>query len=190
MTRFTPSKHFVYLGIVAVVLGLMSAWVAWQWSPAIVPATLFFASALFLFWLSLHPVIELTDRDLAIGGRIVSWSSITHIETTGWLTPLVMKLSVEKGRKILLIYAGDLESSGRLKDMICHCAPHATLDGAPQRKRQATLAMRNGATAEIEKHAILTQEDEAEVERMFQRLREVGHLESGSGEGERSPEDR
>jgi hypothetical protein len=155
-----------------------------------VPAALFFASALFLFWLSLHPVIELTDRELTIGKRALAWSSITRIETTGWLTPLVMRLVTEDGRKLLLLYAGDLESAGRLKDMICRCAPHALLDGVPQRKRQAVLAVRNGATEEVERHAILTQEDEAEVERMFQRLREVGHLEPGSGEPKRSPEER
>ncbi|WP_031495165.1 DUF3093 family protein [Bryobacter aggregatus] len=185
MTRFAPSKHFVYMGLVAVLLGLMSAWVGWQWTPAIVPAALFFASALFLFWLSLHPVIEITDRELAIGRRVIPWSSITRIETTGWLTPLVLKLTVETGRKIVLLYAGDLESSGRLKEMVCNCAPHALLDGMPQGKRQATIVVRNGSTAEVEKHAILTLEDEAEVERMFQRLREVGHLDPT-----RTPEDR
>jgi hypothetical protein len=190
MTRFTPSKHFVYMALVAILLGLMSAWVAWQWSPAIVPAALFFASALFLFWLSLHPVIEVSDRELMIGNRAIPWSSILNIETTGWLTPLVLKLHLESGRRVILIYAGDLESSGRLKDMISHCAPHASLDGSPQRKRQAVLAVRNAKSAELERHPILTQEDEAEVERMFQRLREVGHLEPGANDPGPPPEDR
>lgn len=190
MTRFTPSKHFVYMALVAILLGLMSAWVAWQWSPAIVPAALFFASALFLFWLSLHPVIEVSDRELLIGNRAIPWSSIVNIETTGWLTPLVMKLHLESGRRVVLIYAGDLESSGRLKDMISHCAPHASLDGAPQRKRHAVLAVRNSKSTELERHPILTQEDEAEVERMFQRLREVGHLEPGANDPGQTPEGR
>lgn len=190
MTRFAPSKHFVYMGIVAVVLGLMSGWVAWQWSPAVVPAALFFGSALFLFWLSLNPVIEVTDRELAIGTKVIPWSSITKIETTGWLTPLVIKLTTDAGRKVVIVFAGDLESSGRLKEMICNCAPHAMLDGAPQRQRQAIIAVRNGKTAEMERHPILTLEDEAEVERMFQRLREVGNLDQGGGDSVRSPEDR
>lgn len=177
------------MGIVAVLLGLMSAWVAWQWSPAIVPATLFFASSLLLFWLSVHPVIEVTDRELAIGNKVIPWSSITQIETTSWLTPLVMKLTVNKKRRILLIFAGDLESSGRLREMVCNCAPHALLDGSPQRQRQAIIAVRNGTTSELERHPILTLEDEAEVERMFQRLREVGHLDQSGGDGLRSPED-
>ncbi len=184
MTRFAPSKHFVYMGFVAVLLGLMSGWVGWQWRPAIVPAVIFLASAAFLFWLSLQPTIEVTDRELAIGTRIVPWSAITRIETTGWLTPLVLKLDLEGGRRILLVYAGDLESSGRLKEVVCECAPHAMLDGQPQGQRQATIVVRRGSSAEVEKHAILTMEDEAEVERMFQRLREVGHLDPI-----RSPED-
>jgi len=190
MTRFAPSKHFLYMGIVAVVLGLMSGWVAWQWLPAVVPAGLFFSSAAFVFWLSLHPVIEVTDRELAIGNRIIPWSSITGIETTGWLTPLILKLVVDKSRKVWLVYAGDLESSGRLKELVCSCAPHALLNGAPQRQRQAIIAVRNGATAELERHPILTLDDEAEVERMFQRLREVGHLDQSGGDSLRTPEDR
>ncbi|MFN7543156.1 MAG: hypothetical protein ACK5TN_10225 [Acidobacteriota bacterium] len=178
MTRFAPSKHFVYMAVIAVLLGLMCAYVGWHWAPAFVPATLFFATALALLWLSFHPIIELTDCELLLGNRAVSWSSITDIRTTGWLTPLVLKLHLESGPSITLIFAGDLESSGRLKDMICQCAPHALLNGLPQRQRQAVLAVRNGATAEFERHPILTPQDEAEVERMFQRLREVGHLDA------------
>jgi len=190
VTRFAPSKHFLYMGFVAIMLGLMSGWVAWQWNPAFIPTVLFFSSALLLFWLSLHPVIEVTDRELLIGGKVVVWSSITKIETTGWLTPLVMKLTVENDRRVLIVFAGDLESSGRLKDLICNCAPHALLDGVPQRKRQAIIAVRNGTTSELERHPILTMEDEAAVERMFQRLREVGHLDQSGGDSLRSPEDR
>jgi hypothetical protein len=178
MTRFEPSRHFVYTGLVALLLGLMSAWVAWQWTPAVVPATLFFVSSGFLFWLSLHPPIELNDRELAIGNRIIPWSAITHIESTGWLTPLVMKLKTENGRWVLLIFAGDLERSGRLKEGICACAPHALLDKQPQRQRQATITVRNGKSEQIVRYPLLTVEDEAEVERLFQRLREIGHLDS------------
>jgi hypothetical protein len=186
MTRFAPSKHFVYMGIIALLLGLMSAWVAWQWLPAIVPAVLFFASAAFLVWLSLHPVIEVTDREIAIGRKLIPWSSITRIDSTGWLTPLVLRLTMENGRSETMIFAGDFESSARLKETVCACAPHALLDGQPQRQRQAILAVRNGRTAELERHPILTLEDEAEVERMVQRLRELGTLDSASP-GKSSP---
>jgi hypothetical protein len=182
MTRFAPSKHFVYMAVIAVLLGLMSAYVGWRWTPALVPASLFFTTALLLIWLSFNPIVELTDCELIIGKRFVPWSSITNIRTTAWLTPLVLKITIDSGRTLTLVFAGDLESSGRLKDMICQCAPHALLNGVPQRQRQAILAVRNGATAELERHPILTQQDEAEVERMFQRLREVGHLDGPNKE--------
>jgi hypothetical protein len=178
MTRFSPSKHFVYMGMVAIVLGLMSAWVAWQWTPALVPAVLFFGSAFLLLWLSLHPVIEVTDREIAIGRKLIPWSSITRIDSTGWLTPLVLRLTMESGRKETLVFAGDLEAAGRLKETVCACAPHALLDGQPQRQRQAVLAVRNGRTSEMERHPLLTLEDEVEVERMVQRLREMGSLDA------------
>lgn len=185
MTRFAPSKQFVYMGVVAFILGLMSAWVAWQWLPAVVPAVLFFASSGFLFWLNFNPIIEATDRELLIGRHAIQWSSITRIDSTSWVTPLVLKLTTETGNRKVLIYAGDLESSGRLKEIICNCAPHALLDGQPQRRRQAMIAVRNGRTAKVERHPFLTANDEAEVERMVQRLREVGSLDPGN-----SPEDK
>jgi hypothetical protein len=178
LTRYEPSRQFLYTGLVALLLGLMSTWVAWQWTPAVVPTVLFFAAGLFLLWLSTHPAIELNDRELSIGSRIIPWSAITHIESTGWLTPMVMKLKMENGRWILLIYAGDLENSGRLKETICACAPHALLDQQPQRQRQATISVKNGKSEQIVRYPLLTVEDEAEVERLFQRLKEIGHLDS------------
>lgn len=178
MTRFEPSRHFAYTGLVALLLGLLSGFVAWHWTPAVVPTALFAAAATFLFWLSMQPAIELHDGELAVGNRVIPWSSITHIESTGWLTPMLIKLKTENGRWSLLVFAGDLETCSRLKESICACAPHALLDGSPQRKRQATLTVKDGNTEQIVRYPLLTVEDEAEVERLFQRLREIGHLDS------------
>lgn len=173
------------MGLVALALGCMSGWVAWKWLPAAIPAALFLATAGLLFWLSLRPSIEVTDRGITIAKRFLAWSSIVRISTTSWLTPLVIYLTVEDGRQILVIYPGDLEGSNRLREIIAACAPHALLDGQPQRKRQAVLSVRNGKTEKMESYALLSASDEAEVERMFQRLREVGDLDS-----QRSPEEK
>lgn len=178
------------MGCVALVLGAMSGWVAWQWWPASIPSALFVFSALFLFWIGAHSPIEVTDREITVGRHSVAWSSITRIETTGWLTPLVLRLTMDSGKRLHVVYAGDLESSGRLKEIVCQCAPHALLDGQPQRQRQATIAVRNGRTEKLEKYPLLTAKDEAEVERMFQRLREVGHLDPQRSAPNSSPEDQ
>jgi hypothetical protein len=172
------------MGSVALILGAMSAWVAYQWMPAWIPASLFFFTALSLFWLHFRPAIEVTDREISIGQRSFAWSSITKIQTTGWLTPLVLRLTMDDGSKAVLIYPGDLESSSRLREIVTSCAPHALLDGQPQRKRQATIAVRDNKNERTERYPLLTREDEAEVERMFQRLREVGNLDSQSSSSE------
>ncbi len=166
------------MGTVALLLGLMSGWVAWKWWPAIIPASLFLATAALLYWLNFRPAIEVTDRELIFGKYAIPWSSITRIETTGWLTPLVVKLTTEDNSRFTIIYPGDLESAGRLKEIIAACAPHALLDGHPQRKRQATITVRNSKNEKIEHYPLLSANDEAEVERLFQRLREVGNLDS------------
>lgn len=184
MNRFASSRHFLYMGSVALLLGSMSGWVAYQWLPALIPATLFLFTALLLFWLNFQPAIEVTDREITIGKRTIRWSAITKIQTTGWLTPLVLRLTTEDGQKVMLIYPGDLESSSRLREIVTSCAPHALLDGQPQRKRQATIAVRDSRNERLERYPLLTLEDEAEVERMFQRLREVGNLDSQSSSSE------
>jgi len=172
------------MGSVALILGAMSGWVGYQWLPAVVPASLFICTALLLFWLNFRPAIEVTDRELTIGKRVIPWSSIIKIQTTGWLTPLVLRLTMEGGGKALLIYPGDLESSSRLREIVTSCAPHALLDGQPQRKRQAIIAVRDSKNERLERYPLLTLEDEAEVERMVQRLREVGNLDSQSSSSE------
>jgi hypothetical protein len=178
VNRFVTSRHFLYMGFVAVALGAMSSWVAWKWLPAALPASLFVVTAALLFWLSARPVIEVTDRALTIGKRTFPWSSITRIQSTGWLTPLILRLTTDSKKSLLLVYPGDLESSGRLREIIMSCAPHALVDGQPQRKRQAVLSMKNTKSDKLENYELLSAEDEAEVERMFQRLREVGDLDS------------
>ena len=82
MTCYSPSRHYLSAGLVAVVLAVFSGWVAVQWAPAWVAAVLFIASASILLVLALQPAIEVYEHHLALGKKIIPWSDIRRLGRT------------------------------------------------------------------------------------------------------------
>jgi hypothetical protein len=94
MTRYLPAKHYLWLGAVAVVFAGTCAWFAGTISLAYVPASLFLLTAGFLFAMALRPAIEIHEGYLSIGKRIVPWMDIRRLDRTGWLSPLIVRVTL------------------------------------------------------------------------------------------------
>jgi hypothetical protein len=188
----------VSLTLFAVGGTLFSAWNALRWDPSWIAAALFGLSALVLAAVTIRPVIEIYETHLAIGRRIIPWRDIRRVDQTGWNTPLVVILSLQGGQRIHLLHAGDLDSSTSLLRHLRRFSREALLDGVPYRefwgelaavarssevatKAPPELADDKDAEAPV-RYPILRSEDEEEVERLFQRLKSVGHLESKSSD--------
>lgn len=175
MTRYIPSRSYAILAAIALALGGLSTWIAFRWLPAAVPAGLFLATSGLNFYLALRPAIELGARTIIVGDKEFLWSEIGRIERTGWVSPLVVRLIFKEGGQLLLIYPGALEGSRRLADDLMR-----RLSRSRENAHQPAMAQR--ALAHVpndgERRPLLTAEDEADVERLFQRLKSVGHLES------------
>ncbi len=172
MTRYLPSRNYLHLGLLAIVLGFISVWVALTWLPAGVAAVLFFATAAINFFLFTRDAIEMGPDTLVLGDREYLWSEVARIEKTGWVSPLVVWIHLKDGRRELLIYPGALDGSRRLSD---------DLQRRLSRQRESAQLRAVGAAAGGSKRRrtpFLNAADEAEVERLFQRLKSVGHLES------------
>jgi hypothetical protein len=197
LARFTSSRVYVSLTLFAVGGVLFSAWNALRWPPSWIAAGLFAVSALVLAAVTIRPVIEIYETHLAIGRRTISWRDVRRVDQTGWNTPLVVILTLRDGQRIHLLYSGDLDSSNSLLRHLRRFSREALLDGIPYREFWGELAAitRSGETAKslpaepAEKNAsvpvrypVLRSEDEEEVERLFQRLKSVGHLESKSSD--------
>src|SRR5437899_2613649 len=110
MTRYLPVRHYVWFGLTAVALGLMSAWMGLAWPPAFLPAGLFFLTALLLLVMAFRPAIEVHEGYLSVGKRIVPWMDIRRLDRTGWISPLIVRITLFDDSRLTLIYPGDLDT--------------------------------------------------------------------------------
>jgi hypothetical protein len=67
VARFTPSRRYFSLALIAVGGALLSAWTGWRWQPAWIAAVLFGVSAPALLLLALRPKIEIHETHLLVG---------------------------------------------------------------------------------------------------------------------------
>ncbi|MDW8131431.1 MAG: hypothetical protein RMI94_12850 [Bryobacterales bacterium] len=177
MTRYAPSRQYLKAGLAALAFAAFSALCGVNWPPAFVPSALLLASALVLLYLASQPAIEITERHLAIGRRLIRWSDIRRVDRTGWISPLVVQLTLADDRRILLIYPGDQDSAASLLRQLRRMAREALIDGIPYKQYWGESAppKADRRTAPARFH-LLRPEDEAEVERLYRRLKSVGHL--------------
>jgi hypothetical protein len=195
LARFTSSRVYVSLTLFAVGGAVFSAWNALRWAPSWIAAALFALSALALAVVTIRPVIEIYETHLAVGPRVIPWRNVRRVDQTGWNTPLVVILTLHDGQRIHLLHSGDLDSSSGLLRHLRRFSREALLDGVPYREFWGELAAASRSSESAKKplpeatdkdasaplrYPVLRSEDEEEVERLFQRLKSVGHLESKS----------
>jgi len=178
MMRFGPSRTYLSAAAVALGLAAFSGWCARNWTPAAIPAALFVASAALVFYLGTRPVIEVRDSGLIIGSRRILWSEIRRVDQTGWISPLVVDLTLAGGERLRILYPGAVESCNHLLRVLQQNSTHALLNGVPYRQVWGEPMPRQGAPLQepAPRYRVLTEDDEAEVERLYQKLKTAGHL--------------
>jgi hypothetical protein len=166
-------------GWIALGLTAFSAWFATHWLPASIAAGLFLASATALFFLASRPPIEIHEAKLVVGQRAIPWGDIRRVDRTGWVSPLIVHLTTSDSERVTIVYPGDLDSANSLLRQLRRSAREALLDGVPHRRFWGEAAPGTGASRNLAspRYPILRPEDEAEVERLYQRLKTVGRLE-------------
>ena len=188
MTRYSPSRSYLTAGLMALALAAFSGWTALEWaSAATIPAVLFLLSAGLLLFLATRPPIEIREDKLVIGAHSVAWENIRRVDRTGWLSPLLVHLTLADDRRILLIYPGDLDSANSLLRHLRRSARYALIDGIPHDQfwGDETVEPAQAARLPSPKYRVLRKDDEAEVERLYQRLKTVGHLDSSNSSDEK-----
>lgn len=184
MSRYLPSRTYLYASLVAVALGVLSAAIALRFWAASGPAILFFITAAALFYFYRRPVIEVHPSHLAIGNERFPWNQIRQVNHTGWFAPLVLYLTTQDGRRLMLQYPGDLESATFLLREIRQMSQMALIDGVPHREfwrmenaaPEEQPAPASATRATRHRYPILAPGEEEEIERLYQRLKTVGHL--------------
>ena len=178
MVRYLPSRRYVLAGLVALVLGVFSGWCGLRWAPALIPAILFLFSAGLLVWLALRPAIEVYEDRLVIGSRIVLWEDVRRLDRTRWTCPLIVQLTLFDDTRLLLIYPGDPVSAPSLLRLMQCSAGEALIDGIPYSKfwEEAESSAEGRRKLPSPRYRLMPPEEEAEVERLYQRLKTVGHI--------------
>lgn len=175
--RYLPSKQYQFAGAAAMVLALVCAGFAVHWPLAWIPTGLFAMTGAFLLVLGFLPVIEIHESHLAVGSRIIAWDEIRRLDRTGFVSPLIVYLTLTNNRRTLLVYPGGLEASNMLLRQLRRMSREALIDGIPYRQFWGeTPAGTDRRNLPSPRYQLLRPQDEAEVERLYQRLKTVGHL--------------
>jgi hypothetical protein len=179
MTRYVPARHYVSFGCIALALAGFSGWLGMDWAPAFIPALLFLLSSALLFGMAARPPIEVHEGYLSIGKRVVPWMDVRRLDRTGWISPLVVKITLFDDSRITLVYPGDLDACNALLRQMRRLSRDATIDGVPYRQYWGEVSTPTSADPKQvppPRYRVLRPEDEAEVERLYQRLKTVGNL--------------
>jgi len=187
MTRYLPARYHLWFGVAAVALTGFSGWLGWSWPWAYIPAGLSLLTAAALFAMAFHPPIEVHDGYLSIGKRHIPWMDIRRLDRTGWISPLVLRLTLYDDTRFLLVYPRDLDSCNSLLRHLRRFASDALIDGIPYRQYWGELLAPGSERKQVPstRYRILRPEDEAEVERLYQRLKTVGNLDQKNSSDEK-----
>ncbi|MGI8742792.1 MAG: hypothetical protein ACR2NN_09520 [Bryobacteraceae bacterium] len=183
ITQYRASQYFRWAGFVALAIALFSAWVAFRWPYAWIAAGLSLASATAVFLVAFGPRIEIYESHLKIGNRGIPWAHIRRLDRR-FPVPLIVRLSLADKRRVLLIHAGDSDSCHSLLRQLRRNSREALIDGIPHKQFWGELPRQGlGGKQAGPPRPLLLPDDEAEVERLFQRLKSVGHIDpKGSSE--------
>ena len=187
MTRYLPARHYLSFGIVALALAAFSGWLGLDWTPAFIPAVLFLLSAGLLFAMAFRPAIEIHEGYLSIGKRVIPWMDIRRLDRTGWVSPLIVQITLFDDSKIALIYPGDLDSCNSLLRHLRRLSRDALIDGIPYRQYWGEMLTPAAEKKQFPspRYRLLRPEDEAEIERLYQRLKTVGNLDQKNSTDEK-----
>jgi hypothetical protein len=186
MTRYVPARHYISFGAVTLVLAGFCFWLGFTWTPAIAPAVLFFLTSALLIALALRPAIRVYDAHIEIGKRVIPWQDIQRVDRTGWISPLIVKLTLFDDESITVVYPGEVDCCKHVLRTIRQMATSAMIDGIPYRQYWGEmLGMNETRQLPPPRYRVLRPEDEEEVERLYFLLKTVGHIDPRNSGDER-----
>lgn len=188
---FCPWRLYARTGWGALACSLVCLLCGFRAPLAFVPAGLCVATAAALFWLARRPLIRIRHSQFNIGERAIAWREVREINRTRLLSPLVLDIRLTNSRRRVLIYPGEPDRIASLVTLLRRYSTLASFDGVPYRdfcSWQSTNAITGGNPSE-EPVRMLTEDDEEEIERLYQKLKTVGRLDSHGGDVSSSRED-
>jgi hypothetical protein len=183
---FLPSRQYARIGWAALAGSLICVLCGFRAPLAFIPALLCVITASALFWLAARPPIRLGENQFNIGDRAIAWSEVREINRSWFnrvrfISPLILHLKLTNSRYKLLVFPGDALRIARLLEMLRRNSSKSSFDGVPYRDywAWASVTSERGENPIVEPPVrLFSNEDEEEIERLFQRLKTVGRLDS------------
>jgi hypothetical protein len=185
MTRYVPARHYIFFGLALLGLAAFSAWLGLTLTRGLlIPAGLFLLVSAVLLALAFRPAIRVYDAHIEIGKRVIPWQDIQRVDRTGWISPLVVKLTLFDDETMTIVYPGEVDCCKHVLRAIRQMSTAAMIDGIPYRQYWGEmLGMGNLRQLPQPRPRLLRPEDEEEVERLYFLLKTVGHIDPrNSGE--------
>jgi hypothetical protein len=177
VARYHVSGVYLWAGLVALGLAAFSGWLALTSPLCWIATGLFVLSTILVLYLASRPMVEIHESHVKIGEILVPWRHVRRLDRSANI-PLVVRLTLSDKSRIWLIFPGDAQTSSDLLRNLRRYAREALIDGVPFRQFWGETAVPAARKQLAGPRApLLLPEDEAEVERMFQRLKSLGHLE-------------
>ncbi len=195
---FLPSRQYARFGWAALAGSLICVLCGFGAPLAFIPALLCATTAAAVFWLAARPPLRTGETQFNIGERSIAWREVREINrsrfnNTGFISPLMLHLRLTNGRRRFLVYPGDADRIERLLKILRKNSHMASFDGIPHRE----YWMWNDPAGEEDRPALppaappaplFSKEDEEEIERLYQRLKTVGRLDSRTSSPKDSPD--
>jgi len=189
---FVPSRLYARVGWAALAGVLVSVLCGFRAPLAYIPGLLCGLTALGLFWLAARPVIRIAESQFNLGERAIAWREVKEINSSRFLSPLVLKIKLTNSRSARLIYPGEPERIEQLLFQLRKNSHLACFDGVAHRDYWTWLTL-NGSKNENpvldQPVRMLSQDEEEEIERLYQKLKTVGRLDSRVDSSNSSDED-
>lgn len=184
ITRYRAPRQYLWFGLIALGIAGFSGWVAWRWPYAWISVGLSLATSIVVFALAACPKIDIYESQLKVGRRSISWPQIKRLDRIT-IVPLVVRLTLVEGKRVFLVHAGDPDAGNSLLRQLRRYSREAMIDGVPYRQFWGESLPSLGAERKAEppkRYPLLLAQDEEEVERLFQRLKAVGHIDPKSSD--------
>lgn len=188
---YLPSRLYARIGWAALGGTAVCLLCGWRAPLAFIPAFLCAVTAGVVFWLASRPSIRVSDTQFNVGERTIAWREVREINGSRLVSPLVLRIKLTNARKRLVVFPGEPERIARLMYQLRKNSYLATFDGVAYRDYwtwSSMTALRGDSPTLEQPVRMLSPEEEEEIERMYQKLKTVGRLDTRSDK-ERTPDD-
>src|SRR5438270_6384684 len=176
---FQPSRLYARVGWAALAGSAICVLCGFRAPLAFIPGFLCAITAATLFWLAARPPVRIGEAQFNIGERAIAWREVVEINSSRFVSPLLLRIKLTNSRRKTLIFPGEPERIARLMFQLRKNSSMASFDGVAHRDywTWTNLAGTQGNAAADQPVRMLSTDDEDEIERMFQQLKTEGRLE-------------